>query len=194
MIRVAILDDHPIVRAGMRAIFAAEHDLEAVGFAADELELRSLLERSRPDVVVLDLYHPGRDGLTLALSLTRTPNAPRVVLYSASVDLVAATVAGADAVVSKSADTSSLLDAIRGVTRRSRPSPQISRRMKTAAAAQLDVSDHAVFAMRLAGDSPAAIADTLGLPVAAVAARVAAIVATLAPTRAGRSRQLARAL
>ena len=73
-------------------------------------------------MVVLDLYHPGRDGLTLALSLTGTPGAPRVVLYSASVDLVAATVAGADAVVSKSADTSLLLDAIRGVTRRSRPS------------------------------------------------------------------------
>jgi len=112
MIRVAILDDSPVVRAGLRAVLAAEPDLEAVGFAADERELRTLLAHARPDVVVLDLYHPGRDGLRLALDVTRPPDAPRVVLYSASVDPVAATVAGADAVVSKSADTSTLANTI----------------------------------------------------------------------------------
>jgi DNA-binding NarL/FixJ family response regulator len=189
IIRIAVLDDHPMVRAGLRAILAAEPDLQAVGFAADEAELRVLLARTRPDVVVLDLYHPGRDGLTLALDLTRRPDAPRVVLYSASVGLVAATVAGADAVVSKSADTRTLLEEIRAA----RPRPQVSRGMRAAAAAKLDVGDHAIFAMRLAGDTSEEIADTLGLSVTEVADRTSAIVATLAPARADRSRALAGA-
>jgi DNA-binding NarL/FixJ family response regulator len=55
-IRIAILDDSPVVRAGLRSVLASERDLEAVGFAANEHELGVLLAHTRPDVVLLDHY------------------------------------------------------------------------------------------------------------------------------------------
>ncbi len=83
MIRVALLDDHPAVRAGLQAILANEHDLQLVGFAADEHALWPVLEGTRPAIIVLDLHHPGRDGLALCLQIKRQPDSPAVLLYSA---------------------------------------------------------------------------------------------------------------
>jgi DNA-binding NarL/FixJ family response regulator len=183
MIRVAVLDDHPAVRAGLDAILEAEPDLVSVGFAADEEEVWPLLRRTQPAVIVLDVHHPGRDGLMLCLQIKGALHPPAVVLYSATTPaplVVAATVAGADAVISKSSTTLDLLEAIRTVAHTPRPLPKISARMRAEAAAMLDPFDHAILAMRLAGDPPAAIAATLGLPVAGVADRVAAIVVSLA--------------
>jgi chemotaxis response regulator CheB len=97
-IRIALLDDHTAVRAGLRAIIASEPDLELVGAAASEAELWPLLRTTHPDLVLLDLHHPGRDGLSLALQIKRPPDAPAVVLYSAFIDdvlVVAAALAGA---------------------------------------------------------------------------------------------------
>jgi DNA-binding NarL/FixJ family response regulator len=183
MIRVAFLDDHPAVRAGLQAIVAPEPDLQSVGFAADEEQFWPLLRRTRPAVVVLDVHHPGRDGLTLCLQIKRELRPPAVVLYSATAPaalLVAGTVAGADAVVSKSTASRDLLDAIRAVARAPHQLPSISRQLKTEAAARLDPADHAILAMRLVGDTLADIGDTLGRPVAAIADRITAIVAILA--------------
>ena len=182
MIRVAVLDDHPAIRAGLGAMLASAPDLVSVGFAADEEELWPLLQRTRPAVVVLDVHHPGRDGLTLCLQIKSRLQPPAVVLYSATLPapLVAATVAGADAVVSKASSAGVLLEAIRDVAHGPRRLPPVSRQMRSEAAARLDPFDHAVLAMRLAGDPPADIGATLGLPAAAVADRIAAIVASLA--------------
>jgi DNA-binding NarL/FixJ family response regulator len=102
MIRVAFLDDHPAVRAGLQAILATEPDLRLVGSAAGEHELWPLLERTHPAVVILDLHHPGRDGLALCLQIKRQPDAPAVLLcsaYSPAALVVAAAVAGADAIL-----------------------------------------------------------------------------------------------
>jgi DNA-binding NarL/FixJ family response regulator len=129
MIRVALLDDHPGVRAGRQAILATEPDLQVVGSAADEHALWPLLERARPAIVVLDLHHPGRDGLALCLQIKRQPDPPAVVLYSAYTSaalVVAAAVAGADAIVSKSSALTTLLEAIR----RSRATHTSSRRSR----------------------------------------------------------------
>ena len=57
--RILLLDDHSVVRAGIGAILAAEPDLELVGAAGSEGELWPLLRETRPQVVVLDLHHPG---------------------------------------------------------------------------------------------------------------------------------------
>ncbi|MCW3065521.1 MAG: response regulator receiver protein [Solirubrobacterales bacterium] len=186
MICIAVLDDHPAVRAGLEAILAPQADLQLVGFAAGEHELWALLERTRPTVVVLDLHHPGRDGLALSLQIKRQPDPPAVVLYSAYTPadlMVAAAVAGADATVSKSSDAATLVEAIRAVARNPRTIPPITPRMKADAAARLDPADHAILAMRVAGDSPVEIAATLGVPDAAIARRIAAIVAALEPIR-----------
>jgi DNA-binding NarL/FixJ family response regulator len=186
MIRVAFLDDHPAVRAGLQAILATEPDLRLAGSAAGEHELWPLLERTHPAVVILDLHHPGRDGLALCLQIKHQPDAPAVLLYSAYTPaalVVAAAVAGADAIVSKSSAAATLVEAIRAVARNPRTIPRISPQMKAEAAARLDPADHAILAMRVAGDSPVEIAATLGVPDATIAHRIAAIVAKLEPLR-----------
>jgi two-component system response regulator DesR len=174
----------------VQAILAPEPDLETVGSAADEEQVWSLLRRTRPSVVVLDLYHPGRDGLRLSLKIKRRPYAPAVVLYSASTDPalgVAAAVAGANAIVRKSEASHVLVEAIREVARAPRTLPSVSPRIRAEAAAMLDSADHAILAMRLAGHSPANIAATLVHPVHAIAERIAAIVTALVPPTAPRS-------
>src|SRR4051812_4674469 len=108
------------MRAGIGAIVASEPDLELAGAAGSEHELWPLLRTLRPHVVVLDLHHPGRDGLSIALRIGRRPEPPAVVLYSSHTDdatVVAAALAGAGAVVSKSSSTETLLEAIRNVAR-----------------------------------------------------------------------------
>jgi two-component system response regulator DevR len=182
MIRVAVLDDHPAVRSGLQAILAPEADLLLVGSAADEEQLWLLLRDARPDVIVLDEHHPGRDGLALCLEIKRRPHPPAVVIYSATtpaVLLVAAAVAGVDAVVAKSSSSRALLEAIRAVADLPRPLLPVTPRMKAEAAMRLDPSDHAILAMRVAGHTLADIGDTLWLPVPAIADRIAAIVAAL---------------
>jgi DNA-binding NarL/FixJ family response regulator len=186
MIRVAVLDDHAAVRAGLEAILAPEPDLIPVGSAADEEQLWPLLRRTRPDVVVLDVHHPGRNGPALILDIKRMLHAPAVVLYAASTPdalVVAGAVAGADAVVGKSSSTRALLEAIREVARAPRVAPPISRQMKVGAAARLDPADHAILAMRLAGESAADIGAVLGLLASEIADRIAGIVAALASAR-----------
>jgi DNA-binding NarL/FixJ family response regulator len=186
MVRVALLDDHPAVRAGLGAILAPQPDLQVVGFAAGEHELWPLVRYARPAVTILDLHHPGRDGLALCLQIKRHPDPPAVVLYSAYTSaglIVAAAVAGADAIVSKSSAPTTLLEAIRTVARNPRTIPTITPKMKADAAARLDPADHAIFAMRVAGDSPVEIATTLGVPDTTISNRIAAIVAKLEPLR-----------
>jgi DNA-binding NarL/FixJ family response regulator len=182
MIRVAFLDDHPAVRSGWQALLAPEAHLLLVGSAADEEQLWPLLRDTRPDVIVLDEHHPGRDGLALCLEIKRRSHPPAVVIYSAttpSVLVVAAVVAGVDAVVAKSRSSRALHEAIRGVVDLPRPLLPITPRMKAEAAMRLDPSDHAILAMRVAGHTLADIGDTLRLPVPAIADRIAAIVAAL---------------
>jgi DNA-binding NarL/FixJ family response regulator len=191
MIRVAVLDDHPAVRPGLQAILAPEPDLIPVGSAANDEQVWPLLRDSRPNVIVLDVQHPGRDGVALCWEIKRGSRAPAVVIYSATtpaVLVVAAAVAGVDAVVSKSSSNGALLEAIRAVANPTRRLLPVTPRMKAEAATRLDPSDHAILAMRLAGHTLADIAETLWLPVPAIAERIAAIVAALASS-ADRTRE-----
>jgi DNA-binding NarL/FixJ family response regulator len=184
MTYVALLDDHPAVRAGVQAILALQPGLHLVGCASNEDELWPMLERTHPIVAILDLHHPGRDGLALCLELKRRPNPPGVVLYSANTPatlVVAAAVAGAGAIVGKSSTAAALVEAIRTVAGNRRTIPPITPRMRADAAAKLDPRDHAILAMRVADTPPVEIAATLGVPAARIARRIAAIVARLEP-------------
>jgi len=62
-IRILVADDHPIVRAGLRTLLAAESDMEVVGEAADGREALELAQSLRPDLVLMDLAMPGLSGL-----------------------------------------------------------------------------------------------------------------------------------
>jgi NarL family two-component system response regulator LiaR len=62
-IRVFLVDDHPVVRAGLRSYFAISDDIRIVGEASSVAEALPLIEASHPDVVLMDLLMPGIDGI-----------------------------------------------------------------------------------------------------------------------------------
>jgi DNA-binding NarL/FixJ family response regulator len=64
MIRVAVVDDHHAVRLGLHAAIRSEPGLVHTGVASNGAGVASMLERSRPDVILLDYYLPDADGLT----------------------------------------------------------------------------------------------------------------------------------
>jgi DNA-binding NarL/FixJ family response regulator len=116
MIRVLVVDDHPVLRAGLEAVLRAEPGFVCVGTAADGHELLRVLRRTRPDVVVLDRRLGDEDGLALSLVVRAEPAPADVVIYTANpepeLDLLARE-AGAYAVVEKGADVDELFDALR---------------------------------------------------------------------------------
>jgi DNA-binding NarL/FixJ family response regulator len=121
MIRVLVVDDHPVLRAGLEAVLRAEPGFVCVGTASDGHELLAGLRRTRPDVVLLDWRLGDEDGVALCRSLRAEPAPPEVVLYTASAEAgldEQASEAGAYAVVEKTADIDQLFDALRLAVRR----------------------------------------------------------------------------
>jgi DNA-binding NarL/FixJ family response regulator len=116
MIRVLVVDDHPVLRAGLEAVLRAEPGFVCVGTAADGDELIRVLRRTRPDVVVLDRRLGEEDGLALSTTVRAEPAPPDVVIYTANpepgLDLRARE-AGAYAVVEKGSDVDELFHALR---------------------------------------------------------------------------------
>lgn len=114
MIRLLIVDDHPVVRRGLRAVFDAEPDLEVVGEAGSgeaALELAALA-----DVVLLDLrLGPGLSGVEVLERLS--PPVLVLTTYDTDGDILAAVEAGAAGYLLKDAPTDELLGAIRAVAR-----------------------------------------------------------------------------
>jgi len=132
-ISVVLADDHHIVRRGLRALLAGEPDIQVVGAAGDGLEAVAVVERLRPDVLVVDLMMPGINGLEVARQIQqqRAPRT-RVVMLSMYGDegyLLEALRNGALAYVLKDADPSELLSAVReAASGRRHLSPPFSER------------------------------------------------------------------
>ena len=116
VIRVLVVDDHPVLRAGLEAVLRAEPGFRCVGTAGDGAEMLAALDRTRPDVIVLDRRLGDDDGVALCAELRATSEAPEVVLYTANDDDGLddlARAAGAHGVVGKTADVNELFDAVR---------------------------------------------------------------------------------
>jgi len=79
---IVLADDHHIVRKGMRTVLEAEADFRLVGEASDGLEAVRLVERLRPDVLVLDLMMPGLNGLEVARQVGKRSPQTRVLILS----------------------------------------------------------------------------------------------------------------
>ena len=81
-IRVALADDQPLVRSGLRMILEAEPDLTIVGKAADGEEAVALVLAEQPDVLLLDVQMPGTDGLAAMSRIAESGAATRVVMLT----------------------------------------------------------------------------------------------------------------
>ena len=120
-IRVVLVDDHAIVRTGLKAVLADESDIEVVGEAAGGNEALVLLEREPADVVVMDLSMTDGDGMMATRAITgRGDQAPRVLVLTMHAEeayLEAVLEAGASGYLVKSTADRELVEAIRAVSR-----------------------------------------------------------------------------
>ena len=121
MIRIAIADDQPLVRAGLRAMLDMADDLALVGEAADGREAVELARSTLPDVFLMDVRMPVMDGIEATRHITSTPDTGGVqvvVLTTFDVDesVYAALRAGASGFLLKDAPPEQLFEAIRVVS------------------------------------------------------------------------------
>jgi DNA-binding NarL/FixJ family response regulator len=182
MIRLLIVDDHPAMRAGLTAVLRAEPGIVPLGAASSEDDLPAMLERTRPDVVLLDYHLPGADGLKLCRRMKREEHAPAVLLYSAYADsamVVPAILAGADGLMNKSAPAPELFDALRAVARGDRVLPPVPRELLENASGRIDPADMPILAMMIDGTSPAEVADALRVDRHEVSRRIDAMIERL---------------
>lgn len=115
MIRVFIVDDHPVVRDGLRGMLVGLEHIEVVGEAADGADAVLAVQRLQPDVVLMDLQMPRLDGVAATAQLaTHAPDTHVLVLttYDTDADIHRALDAGASGYLLKDADRDELLRAI----------------------------------------------------------------------------------
>ena len=120
-IRVVLVDDHTIVRSGLKAVLGADPDIEVVGEASGGNEAVSLLTHTAADVVVMDISMADGDGISATRAITANKDdAPRVLvltMHSEEAYLEAVLDAGASGYLVKSTADRELVDAVRAVAR-----------------------------------------------------------------------------
>ena len=119
-IRVVLVDDHAIVRTGLKAVLGAAPEIDVIGEAAGGNEAVALLGGMKADVVVMDLSMADGDGIAATRKITHGEGGPRVLvltMHSEEAYLEAVLEAGASGYLVKSAADRELVDAVRAVAR-----------------------------------------------------------------------------
>ncbi len=120
MVRVLVVDDHPVVRGGVVGWLAAQPDIDVVAEAADGLEALAAVAEHAPDVVLMDLRMPRMDGVAAIERITAAHPAVRVLVlttYDTDADIVRAVEAGATGYLLKDTPLPQLADAVRAAAR-----------------------------------------------------------------------------
>jgi DNA-binding NarL/FixJ family response regulator len=119
-VQILIVDDHPVVRFGLRGMLEAYDDLRVVGEAGSGDEAIVLAAAMRPDVVLMDLRMPGTDGATATARIRQEHPGIRVLVlttYEGDADILPAIEAGATGYLLKDTPIGTLTDAIRAAAR-----------------------------------------------------------------------------
>jgi DNA-binding NarL/FixJ family response regulator len=136
VIRVVIVDDHAVVRRGLAQLLDGAGDIEVVGEAADGAAAVEVVRACTPDVVLMDLQMPVRDGVAATRDIVASGVAAEVIVltsYSDSARIVAALDAGAVGYLLKDADAEDVLDGVRAVSRGESPiHPRAARQLLAA--------------------------------------------------------------
>jgi Response regulator containing a CheY-like receiver domain and an HTH DNA-binding domain len=117
-ISVLIVDDHPVVRRGLRVLLEVQDGIEVAGEAGDGATALALAAELTPDVVLLDLKLPGMDGIAVLTELKTRTSKARVLVLTSATEPASASLAlrsGAAGVVYKDVDPDALVRAIRSV-------------------------------------------------------------------------------
>jgi DNA-binding NarL/FixJ family response regulator len=120
MIRLILVDDHPVVRHGLRGMLEAEPDLIVAGEASSGPEGVALAAELRPDIVLMDLRMPGGDGVEATARIVATVPGVRVLVlttYETDHDILRAIEAGAGGYLLKDASPAELADGVRAAAR-----------------------------------------------------------------------------
>ncbi|MFG2868202.1 response regulator [Streptomyces sp. NPDC048338] len=197
-IRLLIVDDDPLVRAGLTLMLGGAEDIEIVGEGADGQEVPELVARLGPDVVLMDIRMPRVDGLTATERLRALPGAPEIIVlttFHADEQVLRALRAGAAGFVLKDTPPAEIVASVRRVAA-GEPvlSPAVTRQLMTHVAGHQERPRRAGAAARLAalaererevavavgrGRSNAEIAATLYMGVPTVKTHVSRILAKL---------------
>jgi two-component system, NarL family, response regulator len=132
-ITILIVDDHPVVRAGLASMLGTQDSLKVVGAAWNGQEAFALIERHQPQVMLLDLRMPGMNGIETLQALRALPNPPRVLVltnFETDEDVYRAVRAGAQGYLVKSTTQQEMIEAIKTVASGRRYFPaQIASRL-----------------------------------------------------------------
>jgi DNA-binding NarL/FixJ family response regulator len=173
-VRVLLVDDHTVVRRGLRLAFGLEADLEVVGEAGNGREALELVERLRPDVVVMDLLMPVMDGVEATRELrSRFPDVEVVALTSVLEDRLVVDVieAGAAGYMLKESRPDELFEAVRAAARGEVRGPKLRE--------PLTDRESEVLALVAKGLTNKAIAQRLDVAEATVKSHVSSLLAKL---------------
>ncbi|MEU3902995.1 response regulator transcription factor [Streptomyces goshikiensis] len=134
MIRVVLVDDQPLIRSGLRVLIADTPDLEVAGEAGNGAEAVELVQRSRPDVAIMDIRMPGTDGIEATRRINADPESKTRVLVLTTFDddeyVYGALRAGASGFLVKDMPLKTILDGIRVVAAGDALiAPRITRRL-----------------------------------------------------------------
>jgi DNA-binding NarL/FixJ family response regulator len=170
MIRVAIVDDHPIVTDGIVANLRADADVAVVATGTSAADALAVMQRERPDVLILDLELGSGSALDALASLKSASPATRIVIFSAYAGeerVAAAFERGADSYVLKGTSSDELLAAIRAVARGETYVPadiaaQLARAVR-APRERLTAREREILALLAEGLSNRAVAERLGI-------------------------------
>jgi len=186
-IRVLVVDDHPVVRQGLRTFLDLQPDITVVGEAGDAAEAVAEAEALSPDVVLLDLRLPGPDGVAALRQLRERGSTARVLVLTSYTDpdaVLPAVRAGAAGYVYKDVDPHALAAAIRSVhAGHVLLHPDVASRLATGdgppAGVHLTARERQVLAEVAAGRSNREIARALTLSEKTVKTHVSAILTKL---------------
>jgi DNA-binding NarL/FixJ family response regulator len=115
-IRVLLVDDDALVRAGLRMILSSSEEMEVVGEAADGADAVAAAQANRPDVVLMDIRMPGMDGIAATSALRRLATPPHVIVlttFQADEHVISALRAGADGFLLKDTAPTEIINGVR---------------------------------------------------------------------------------
>lgn len=183
---VLVVDDHELVRRGLRDLLGTADDLTVVGAAADGDDAVRLAEQTQPDVVLMDLSMPGTDGVEATRRLARVSPGSRVVVltsFSENERIVAALEAGAVGYLLKDIDPDELLRGVRAAAAGDAPfSPHAARALLPRTGHELSPREREVLALVAQGLPNKTIARRLGISEKTVKTHLTSVFTTLGVT------------